>query len=265
MTETEWQVWVAGEKPKTEHEWLNCTDPNPILTLLGYVLHPDVWPGFHIEASSMIDALRTRGSSERAMRLFGCACCHTVWQQIPDEKCRESVRVAEQFADRLVSEQELRRVHEEAKAVAKSLQGCSAWDAASAAAEASDQRQPFQPSISIGEWYAMTPFWGVVAAQTTRSYPSSEDKLLLLTQCNLLRDIIGNPFRPVAIERSWLTSDVRILAEGIYQDRAFDRMPILADALQDAGCDNDDILDHCRQPGEHVRGCWVIDLLTGRK
>ncbi len=47
-------------------------------------------------------------------------------------------------------------------------------------------------------------------------------------------------------------------------DRAFDRMPILADALQDAGCDNLNILNHCRQPGEHVRGCWVVDLLTGR-
>ncbi|MBP3956589.1 hypothetical protein J8F10_15045 [Gemmata sp. G18] len=82
---------------------------------------------------------------------------------------------------------------------------------------------------------------------------------------SLFRDIFGNPFRPVAVESSWLTSDVRPLAEGIYQDRAFDRMPILADALQDAGCDNDDILNHCRQPGEHVRGCWVVDMLTGRK
>jgi hypothetical protein len=64
---------------------------------------------------------------------------------------------------------------------------------------------------------------------------------------------------------SWLTSTVVALAEGIHQERAFDRLPILADALQDAGCDNDDILNHCRQPGEHVRGCWVVDLLTGRR
>ena len=80
-----------------------------------------------------------------------------------------------------------------------------------------------------------------------------------------VHDIFGNPFRPVVVDPSWLTSDVVVLAEGIYQDRAVDRMPILADALQDAGCDSDDILNHCRQPGEHVRGCWVIDLLTGRK
>jgi len=78
------------------------------------------------------------------------------------------------------------------------------------------------------------------------------------------RYVFGNPFRPVAADPAWLTSTVIALAEGIYRDRAFDRMPILADALQDAGCANDNILNHCRQPGDHVRGCWVIDLLTGR-
>lgn len=79
-----------------------------------------------------------------------------------------------------------------------------------------------------------------------------------------LREVFGNPFRPVVVDPSWATSDVLALAEGIYQDRAFDRMPILADTLQDAGCDNDDTLTHCRQAAEHVRGCWVIDLLLGK-
>jgi hypothetical protein len=83
-------------------------------------------------------------------------------------------------------------------------------------------------------------------------------------QAVLLRDIFGNPFRPTSVDPSWLTSTVAQLAEGIYQERAFDRMPILADALQDAGCDNEDILDHCRGPGPHVRGCWVVDLLLGK-
>jgi hypothetical protein len=82
----------------------------------------------------------------------------------------------------------------------------------------------------------------------------------------LLRDIFGPlPFRDIAAHPSWLTTDVLALARGIYDDKAFDRMPILADALQDAGCDNPDILSHCRVEGwEHVRGCWVIDLLLGR-
>ena len=65
--------------------------------------------------------------------------------------------------------------------------------------------------------------------------------------------------------RSWRTSTVVALAKGIYQDRAFDRMPILADALQDAGCTNEDILQHCRDPKQvHVRGCWVVDLVLGK-
>ncbi len=81
----------------------------------------------------------------------------------------------------------------------------------------------------------------------------------------LLRDIFGNPFRPVAFDPAWLTSTVSALATGIYTERAFDRLPILADALQDAGCDNEDILSHCRGPGPHVRGCWAVDLLTGRQ
>jgi hypothetical protein len=81
---------------------------------------------------------------------------------------------------------------------------------------------------------------------------------------HLLHDIFGNPFRPVALDPAWLTSDVLALARGIYDERAFDRMPILADALQDAGCDSADVLGHCRSAGPHVRGCWVVDLLLGK-
>jgi hypothetical protein len=84
-------------------------------------------------------------------------------------------------------------------------------------------------------------------------------------QAALVRDIFGNPFRPVALDASWLTPTVVQLARGIYDERAFDRLPILADALQDAGCDNDDVLNHCRDPkGAHVRGCWVVDLVLSK-
>jgi len=85
-------------------------------------------------------------------------------------------------------------------------------------------------------------------------------------QSLLLRDIIGNPFRkPPKVKKGWLTETVVALANGIYADRAFDRMPILADALEDAGCDHADILAHCRGDGPHVRGCWVIDKLLGKE
>jgi hypothetical protein len=83
-------------------------------------------------------------------------------------------------------------------------------------------------------------------------------------QSAFLREIFGNPFRPVECAPSWLTLDVVALAQGIYADRAFDRMPILADALQDAGCMNEDVLSHCRDAAlTHARGCWVVDLLLG--
>jgi hypothetical protein len=83
-------------------------------------------------------------------------------------------------------------------------------------------------------------------------------------QCSLLRDIFGNPFRPVAFDPAWRTSAAVALASRMYESRDFAPMPILADALQDAGCENDDILDHCRERGVHVRGCWVVDLVLGK-
>jgi len=82
---------------------------------------------------------------------------------------------------------------------------------------------------------------------------------------DFLRDIFGNPFLPVVFDPSWLTPTVVALANSIYVDRAFDRMPILADALEEAGCDNADILLHCRGDGPHVRGCWVVDAVLGKE
>lgn len=83
-------------------------------------------------------------------------------------------------------------------------------------------------------------------------------------QANLLRDIFGNPFRPIAFNPAWRTATVKQLAEAIYEEKAVDRMPILGDALEEAGCSNADILNHCRQPGEHVKGCWVVDLILAK-
>jgi hypothetical protein len=83
----------------------------------------------------------------------------------------------------------------------------------------------------------------------------------------ILQDILGNPFRPVTTKPAWLIwndGTVVKIAQAIYDERAFNRMPILADALEDAGCDNDDIITHCRIEGPHVKGCWVVDLLLGK-
>jgi hypothetical protein len=89
------------------------------------------------------------------------------------------------------------------------------------------------------------------------------------TVCQLLRCVFGNPFRPrPTIDPAWLRwndGTVPRLAWSIDEGRRFGDLPILHDALLDAGCDNEDILDHCKAPGPHVRGCWVLDLLLGRE
>ncbi len=83
--------------------------------------------------------------------------------------------------------------------------------------------------------------------------------------CSQFRDVTGNPFRPVAFDPAWRTSTALVIAQGIYDDRAFNRLPILADALQDAGCENCDILSHLRGEGPHVKGCWALDLVLGKE
>ena len=83
------------------------------------------------------------------------------------------------------------------------------------------------------------------------------------SHCRFIREIFGDPFRPVAFDPSWRTSDVVALAQGIDADLAFDRMPILADALQDAGCEDATMLNHLRGTDRHVRGCWALDLALG--
>ena len=93
-------------------------------------------------------------------------------------------------------------------------------------------------------------------AETVRHYTAHPS--------HYLRCLFGNPFRPVTLDPGWRTSAVVALAEGVYADRAWDRLPVLADALEDAGRTNADVIGHLRGPGPHARGCWVVDLLLGK-
>jgi hypothetical protein len=96
--------------------------------------------------------------------------------------------------------------------------------------------------------------------QTKRGVEQARDDQLII-----LRDIFGNPFRPVAFAPAWRTSTAIALAQQMYDSRDFAAMPILADALEDAGGDSDDVLNHCRDAAQvHVRGCWVVDLVLGK-
>lgn len=230
MTEAEW----LAATDTTEVAWLAATDP---AVLLRYI-RP-----------------RTRG---RKKRLFACACCRSIWEAMSDDICRRAVEVAERLADGEVEDDERANASEAVAARSMALETNNHFEASAENRKYyASQAAVYALSYGNDVWHAPDLAIAALEGEADRAAYKA-------AQHDVLRDLFGNPFRPVAIEPSWLTSDVRILAEGIYEDRAFDRMPILADALQDAGCDNTDILNHCRQPGEHVRGCWVVDLLLGK-
>jgi hypothetical protein len=150
------------------------------------------------------------------------------------------VDTSEEFADGLVSRGELKAIRRTVGEALSDADCKAAWEAAGVRA------------------------WEAAVATQWRLAPFQED----LFSNVLLQDVFGNPFRPLSVDPSWLiwnSGTVQKVAQAIYDERAFDRLPVLADALEEAGCTNLDILDHCRQPGEHVRGCWVVDLLYGKK
>ena len=203
------------------------------------------------------------------MRLFTCACCRQVLNPFAPSGAARSLNAAEAFADGEISAATLEQVR---AAVARAFAGASD-DAArtgsgylmhlseacgSACWPGNGAETVADAALATARAAADIP-WPATGARP----PEFADELA--NQTDLLRDIFGNPFRSVEFHLEWFTSDVLLLARGVYADRAFDRMPILADALQDAGCDDDDILNHCREAREHARGCWVVDLLLGKK
>lgn len=182
--------------------------------------------------------------SDRKLRLAACGFCRLKWVLLTDQASRAAVTVTEKYADGAATRQVLKKIRRAAYAQWRFPKLLAAWHAADLRA--------WEGACASAE--SVAPRMG-----------SDRDEPGMAEECVILRDIFGNPFRPVAVDPSWLTSTVVSLAEGIYAERAFDRMPILADALMDAGCDNEEVLNHCRSDGVHVRGCWLIDLLTGRK
>lgn len=244
----------------TEAEWLEAARPEPMLD--------------HIRGASLS---RTK-AGKRKMRLFACGCVRQVWTLLPHEHCRETVVVAEQFADGRADQAVLETAREKAVRVAAKEYGQAAatdggqaiadgLEAARAAAAAAgrDQREVVEQAM----WCAQKAVQAAARKQTPRGQKGKvADEAAgqqQRRQAALLLDLFGNPFRPIRVEKSWLAANVCPLAEVIYEEAAFDRLPILADAMVEAGCHHSDILAHCRGGGEHLRGCWVVDLLTGRQ
>jgi hypothetical protein len=191
-------------------------------------------------------------ASDRKFRLFSCACCRRIWHLLTEVESRELVELSERYADGMATYDDL-LIAVEAQAVLPSRWRFPHLAVASAAA--------FGAASYVGSAESYER-----AARYAASAVSLDDVGEKKAQCIMLCDIFGPlPFKEAAFDPSWLTSNVTALAQAIYDERTFDRLPILGDALEDAGCDNADILNHCRQPGVHVRGCWLVDLILGKK
>jgi hypothetical protein len=245
----------------TEVEWQTGTDPAPMLEFL-------------------------RGkASDRKLRLFAVACCRRIWHLLIAEvqhwhkdeaafwqRCLDAVELAERFADGGATEQDL--------AAITAYPRPALYDADAAMFTAEVRLDPALVAGEAAEAAALEAQGRVDAARLPDGYsPSDEDEhSLVLTeaeyervlatekrsQCDLLREIFGKPFRPIPVTSPWRVAKAVALAEGIYADRAFDRLSTLAETLEAAGCDDPEVLDHCRSGGRHVRGCWVTDLLLSK-
>jgi hypothetical protein len=226
----------------TEQKWLECTSLEPMLEIL------------------------KQSTKHRRFRLLACACCRLVWDYLVDERSRRVIELTEDYLENRVDEHTFRVGSNAARDACAQLEfdvddrkyvgtnvdklhvaiAFAAWDASNA--------DNFVYANSV-----------VLTVEEVLGVKVKGHEGLVLA--NLLRDIFGNPFRPVSINLEWLTwndGTVRRVAQSIYEEKTFNQMPILADALEDAGCDNEDILNHCRSGGEHVRACWVVDALLGK-
>lgn len=217
----------------TEGEWLACERPHQILQQFAAAL------------------------SARKLRLFSCACCRRAARVVPDARSEELVGGVERYADGEAKE----AVRIRASQAEFDLKGGGNLDALSCLY--AEVRQAGSKTISrVAAHLGGQAAAAVGFADRARFWPArlEEEK----RQAPLLRDIMGSPFRPARLDPRWLTPEVVSLAAGIYEERAFDRLPILGDALEETGCDNADALSHCRGDGPHVRGCWVVDLVLGK-
>jgi hypothetical protein len=206
---------------------------------------------------------------QRRLRLFGCACCRLIWDVMTDERARQAVVLAERYADGEVGRAEMKEFHpQHAKAFSRVLSISHKQTAADWAHAATISLvYPGGIGTTFSTQYARMAAECRGPGGPAYLPPSGPRTASAQRQADLLRDVFGNPFRPVTVPASvlsWNDRAVPKLAQSVYQERAFDRLPVLADALEDAGCADADVLGHCRRPGEHVRGCWVVDLLQGR-
>jgi hypothetical protein len=231
-----------------EAEWNSCRDPQAMLEF-------------------MRDSVGK--VSDRKLRLFAVACCRCIWPKLTDARCRSAVEIAERFADGLVATRDRGRAFTAAREATRHVGAPTqnAFHAAAYSAHASPVTAALGASANAlyarGRW-AVGPHGPVF--RRWKGAPL----------CSVLRDIFDTlPFRKVHIEPAWLRwndGTVPRLATAIYEGRSLSsgtlgsaRLAVLADALEEAGCSNQDLLSHCRSDGTHVRGCWAVDLILGKQ
>jgi len=223
----------------TELEWMACDEAHRILAFV-------------------------RGkASDRKLRLFAVGCCRRIWHLMMDERSRGAVEVAERFADGEASQDEVFGNENVLNGTDMSTFSGSEFFSCNAAYNLVGLEELNYHTNEV-RTNAAAAVASAGFAPDLRQEWLEASRIEGVHQSDLLRCILGNPFRPITLDPAWLSSTAKQLAAAIYNDRAFDRLPILADALEDAGCTNQDILNHCRQSGEHCRGCWVVDLLLGK-
>jgi hypothetical protein len=256
----------------TEQEWLPCTDPKRMLRFLLGTNEPRVQD---------IASFPACKGSDRKMRLFACACYHRIRHLLPNTLAHAAVELAERFADGRATMEQLQHVTARLWGPIEALEG--PWRASQG-----DERTALQPTHE-----ALALAWQVVRPEAPKAayYASSNAYLSLAAvmnpgagcsdssfvksqvaeervQTDILRCIFGTLFSPVTLDVAvvnWHDGTIGKIAQSIYEERSFTTMPILADALEEAGCTNADILAHCRMPGPHTRGCWVIDLILKKE
>jgi hypothetical protein len=218
-------------------------------------------------ATPMLESLRGKATG-RKLRLFACACCREHWPETPDPTLLRAYFVAERHADGEASEQERDELfHQTARASLDRYSYLRQTEIHEVAC--CDTRLRF--SMLVG--FAVGSQAGDLETHITSAYqraaaqpPWGSSPPGHTNRTTYLRDIFGNPYRLITFSPSWRTDTAVSLARQMYDSRDFSASPILADALQDAGCDDIDILNHCREAGvTHVRGCWVVDHLLAKE
>jgi len=247
----------------TETEWQECIYPEEMLRYLG------------------------ERASPRKRRLFACACVRRIWPLLNDDRLRQAVKVAERFADGRVSPKILEKARRLASRLREQREAAvpraRTWMALAArsAAEAVEALLPEDEPILLRPRDIREPSDVVSATRTARTAGRAAEaqreddaaatfepirRLHALDAVELVREIFGNPFRPVSLDANWLhwkDGIVPKMARVIYRKRCFRNLPILGDKLEEAGCSDEVILTHCRTPVEHVRGCWLVDAVLG--